>query len=39
VDVARWMNAGGRACVAAVTFADAPTDLPEMWKDSWCPGA
>ena len=36
VDVARWANAGGKACVAAVTYGDAPTDLPEMWKDSWC---
>jgi len=38
-DVVRWVNWGGRACVATVTFADAPTDLPEMWKDSWCPNA
>jgi hypothetical protein len=35
-DVARWVNTGGRPCVAAVTFGDAPTDLPAMWKDSWC---
>jgi hypothetical protein len=36
-DVARWINTGGKPCVAAVTYADAPTDLPQMWKDSWCP--
>jgi hypothetical protein len=35
-DVVRWSNAGIRACVAAVTFADAPTDLPSIWKDFWC---
>lgn len=36
-DVATWVNTGGKPCVAAVTYADAATDLPEMWKDSWCP--
>lgn len=35
-DVVRWHNAGLRACVAAVTFTDAPTDLPAIWRDFWC---
>jgi hypothetical protein len=37
VDVATWVNTGGRPCVATVAYGDAPTDLPEMWRDSWCP--
>lgn len=37
-DVATWNNAGGRPCVAAVTYGDAPTDLPDLWRDSWCSG-
>ena len=36
VDVARWVHSGSRACVAAVSYSDAPTDLPDLWKDSWC---
>ena len=36
-DVVRWVNTGGKPCVASVTYTDAPTDLPQMWKDSWCP--
>lgn len=36
-DVATWVNTGGKPCVAAVTYGDTATDLPEMWKDSWCP--
>ena len=35
-DVARWVNTGGRPCVASVTFTDVATDLPQMWRDSWC---
>jgi hypothetical protein len=35
-DVARWVNTGGKPCVASVSYADAPTDLPDVWKDSWC---
>lgn len=35
-EVARWLSTGARPCVAAVSFGDAPTDLPQMWKDSWC---